>query len=182
MGVEYGNSIDRLHTIHIKWTRPIPFDENKFKELRSDLECGWYYITRYFGSGKPTHLYIGKAKGFIYKRILQHTEGDSCDPFLSKRGYFEVRFGTVDNPSLNTKEKLSKRYHLNRFLLTVESALIQDAAPICNRSQSCNYTRWYKLRIINSNINESLLSHIIENTYDENILPYPKDWNGQLEI
>lgn len=177
---KYGYSIDRTHTIQIKWTLPIPFDEAKFKALRADKECGWYYITRQFGTTE-TALYIGKARGFIYKRILQHTIDDSSEPFMEKRGTFYVRFGTVENTSINTKDKIAKHYHLDHFLKTIESELIQDAEPIANKSQKKHYTRWYKFHIINSNINKELLSHIIENKEEINVIPSPDWWKGQLE-
>ena len=180
MAIDYGNSINRLHTIKIKWTLPIPFDKEKFNELRADKNCGWYYITRKLGDVE-TALYIGKAKGFIYKRILQHSKDDSRESFMKKRGQKLVRFGTVDNVTLNTKKKISRHYHLDRFLKTIESELIQVARPLSNISQSKKYTRWYKFRIVSSNISPDLLNHVIENKDNANTIPCPKWWKGQIE-
>lgn len=180
MATEYGNRIDRVHTIKIKWTLPIPLDKKKFEELRADKYCGWYYITRKFGETE-TALYIGKAEGFIYKRILQHSKRDSRESYMNRKGLKLVRFGTVENVTLNTKEKISRHYHLDRFLKTIESELIQVAQPLSNISQSKKYTRWYKFRIISSNISSDLLNHVIENKDNANTIPCPKWWKGQLE-
>ena len=185
MAIKCGNSIDRLHTITIRWTRSTYFDKDELKRLRDDKECGWYIITKLTRDGYEVPIYIGKAINSIYKRVLQHRKDDSDTPFLKKYGDKYVYIGTVDNATLNTKHKLSKRYHLNRLLLTVESALIQNKNEYfekynCNISQNAKYTRWYKLRIKNLYINEALLDHEIDNREHENVYPCPKWWKGQL--
>ena len=185
MAVRYGNNIDRLHTITIKWTRSTSFDKDELGRLRDDKECGWYIITKLTRNGYEIPIYIGKAINTIYKRVLQHTKDDSNSAFLNKYGEKYVYIGTIDNVSLNTKEKLSKHYHVNRLLLTVESALIQNKKEYfkkdnCNISQNGRYTRWYKLRIKNLNINEALLDHLIDNREHNNVYPCPKWWKGQL--
>lgn len=180
-----GNRIDRLHTINIRWTRATSFNEEDLKRLRNDKECGWYIITRQFGPIE-TPIYVGKAKNTIYKRVLQHTPDDSYESFFERRGEKYVYIGTIENSTLNTKDKLSRRYHVNRLLLTVESALIQNiygkfGDVICNHSQKNKYTRWYKFRIVNSNIRESILDHEIINSEHDNTIPCPIWWKGQLE-
>ena len=185
MAIKCGNSIDRLHTITIRWTRSTYFDKDELKRLRDDKECGWYIITKLTRDGYEVPIYIGKAINSIYKRVLQHRKDDSDTPFLKKYGDKYVYIGTVDNATLNTKQKLSKRYHLNRLLLTVESALIQNKNEYfekynCNISQNAKYTRWYKLRIKNLYINEALLDHEIDNREHENVYPCPQWWKGQL--
>ena len=178
--VEVGYDPLRLHSIRIRWSFPLPWDEASFKEKRAEKECGWYYVTRVWGNTE-TAIYIGKARGRIYKRVLQHSIDDSESPFLLKRGELFVRFGTVDNTHRNTIAKLARCYHTDRFLKTVESALIQDARPLCNISQTNKYTRWYKLRIYNLGINHNLLSRIVDNSNDENVYDNPSWWEGQLE-
>ena len=180
-----GNRIDRLHTITIKWTRATSFNKNELRRLRNDKECGWYIITKLTRNGDEVPIYIGKAINCIYKRVLQHRTDDSDTPFLKKYGEKYVYIGTVQNVTLNTKEKLRKHYHLNRLLLTVESALIQNKNDYfkkynCNISQNLKYTRWYMLRIKNMNINETIIDHVIDNREHENVYPCPKFWKGQL--
>lgn len=164
----------RVHDITINWSRPIRWENISGKEWK----CGWYYITRHIhmrGYDVITPIYIGKAKGVISKRILQHSIEDSCSPFLEKRGEFKVRFGCVIEP-----ERFYKRYHINRLLLTVESALITEVQPDCNISQSGRYSRWYRLRINNIGKHDQIPSWI-DNRDQDNAKEPPDWWDGELE-
>lgn len=180
MDEKKGYSINRVHRLTIKWSRLILLDSLTRENHKKYLDCGWYYITRKWGNTEKA-LYIGKARGDIITRVLQHTEDDSNNAYLKKRGKKYVRIGTVCSPSINTKSKISSHYHLDRFLKTIESELIQFAHPISNISQDKTYTRWYKFCINNINIDRNLLSHIIENRDEINVIPNPDWWNGQLE-
>lgn len=180
MRKQYGYSPDRVHSIRIRWSYPLVWDEKTYREKRADRECGWYYVTRKWGNVE-TAIYIGKARGTIYRRVLQHKINDSKTPFLMKKGEILVRFGNVENPSLDTTSKISAHYHTDRFLKTVESALIQFAQPMCNISQIKSYTRWYKLKIENVGINSDLMARMIDNREDKNAKVYPSWWEGELE-
>ena len=120
-------------------------------------------------------IYIGKAKGIISKRVLQHSLEDSNTPFLEKRGEFKVRFGQVILP-----ENFDRRYHINRLLLSVESALITEVQPICNISQTGKYRRWYRLKINNVGKHDQIPS-IIDNREHDNAKEPPIWWDGELE-
>lgn len=164
----------RTHFITIRWSNPVPWSNIESK----DYEGGWYYITRRI-HGKNgdviTPLYIGKARGCISQRILQHTLEDSKCPFLEKRGEFEVRFGILEGNIC-----YNRRYHFNRLLLTVESALITEVRPLCNQSQMGRYTRWYKL-VITSIGKRGRIPQIIDNRDHENLFALPDWWNGEIE-
>lgn len=91
-----GNDPIRLHTITIKWSNPILWENISL--YNKDWEGGFYYITRTIhraNADYETPIYIGKAKGKISKRICQHHIQDSNTPFLQERGEFKVRFGSI---------------------------------------------------------------------------------------
>ena len=164
----------RLHDITINWSNPIAWDNISGKEWK----CGWYYITRHIhrnGYDVVTPIYIGKAKGVISKRVLHHSLVDSNSRFLEKRGEFKVRFGQVISP-----DNFDRRYHINRLLLTVESALITEVQPICNISQTGKYRRWYRLRINNVGKHDQIPS-IIDNREHDNAKEPPVWWDGEFE-
>lgn len=170
------NSPFRTHTIIIKWSNPIPWD--RVARYDDDWDGGWYYITRSIHKKDGEHitpLYIGKSCNKISKRILEHHLNDSNKPFLGEYGELKVRFGRVVSPNL-----FWKRYHLNRFLLTVESALITEVQPKNNLSQTKKYTRWYKLVIINQGKHDRIPS-VIDNRTHLNVLPLPEWWDGGIE-
>lgn len=164
----------RVHEITVDWSNPIRWD--KVTEYQKDWDGGLYYITRRIhmeDHDSITRLYIGKASGRISKRILQHTLNDSKCPFIEKRGDFEVRFGRIVSPL-----KYKKRFHFNRLLLTIESALINEVCTTCNVSQTNRYTRWYRLIIHNIGKRDDIPA-IIDNRDHVNASP-PKDWDGSF--
>lgn len=166
----------RVHEITIDWSMPIQWD--RISEYNKDWDGGWYYITRRIHKKELdyiTTIYIGKASGKISKRILQHHIKDSKTPFMSEYGEFEVRFGRVVSP-----DRCRDRFHFNRFLLTVESALITEVCPKCNQSQTNRYTRWYKL-IIHNIGKHDIIPSVIDNREHTNIIPLPDWWCGELK-
>ena len=94
---------------------------------------------------------------------------------MEKRGEFKVRFGQVISP-----DNFDRRYHINRLLLTVESALITEVQPICNISQTGKYRRWYRLRINNVGKHDQIPS-IIDNREHDNAKEPPVWWDGEFE-
>lgn len=171
-----GNNPSRLHTVTIKWSMPIVWEN--INQFNKDWDGGFYYITRIIHRGNndyETPIYIGKAKGKISKRIYQHHFQDSTTPFLNERGDFRVRFGVIVSPI-----KYKTVYHYNRLLLTIESALITEVNPKCNCSQKKSYTRWYILKIKNIGKHDRIPSQI-DNRKHKNIIPSPKWWTGDIE-
>ena len=164
----------RVHTIVINWSNPIDWD--RIDRFDDDWNGGWYYITRSIYKSDAvytTPIYIGKSMNKISKRILSHKLNDSETPFLSEYGEFKVRFGRVVSP-----DYYWKRFHFNRFLLTVESALITEVQPKSNRSQTQKYTRWYKLVIINKGKHDQI-PRVIDNRAHNNVRRLPEWWIGQ---
>ena len=86
-----------------------------------------------------------------------------------------MRFGQVISP-----ENFNRRYHINRLLLTVESALITEVQPICNISQTGKYRRWYRLRMNNVGKHDQIPS-VIDNRDHENAKEPPEWWDGEFE-
>jgi hypothetical protein len=171
-----GNDPIRLHTVTIKWSNPILWEN--INQYNKDWNGGFYYITRIIHKANAdyeTPIYIGKAKGKISKRICQHHIQDSNTPFLQERGEFKVRFGRIISP-----KDYQKVYHNNRLLLTVESALITEVNPKCNCSQKKAYTRWYIL-LIKSIGKHDRIPSLIDNREHQNIIPSPTWWTGDLE-
>ena len=96
---------------------------------------------------------------------------------IHRNGYdvVKVRFGQVISP-----DNFDRRYHINRLLLTVESALITEVQPICNISQTGKYRRWYRLRINNVGKHDQIPS-IIDNREHDNAKEPPVWWDGEFE-
>ncbi|MCR4800932.1 MAG: hypothetical protein K5860_10525 [Bacteroidales bacterium] len=171
-----GNNPFRVHAIKIKWSNPICWEN--VRQFNKDWEGGFYYITRIIhkkNKDYETPIYIGKTKGKISKRILQHHSQESNKPFLNEYGDFRVRFGSIIFPV-----NYQKVYHYNRLLLTIESALITEVKPKCNCSQVESYTRWYLLKIISEGKRGSIPAEIDNRTH-KNIIKTPSWWQGDIE-
>ena len=156
-----------VHSFKIRWSNPITW--NRIDLYKDDWDGGLYYITRRIHMrdyDTVTPIYIGKSKNKISRRIFQHSLGESKTSFLDQRGDFEVRLGRIVYPT-----RSPERFHFNRLLLTLESALIKEVKPKCNISQVGKYTRWYKLIIFNEGKRDQI-PKIIDNRMQDNGIDY----------
>ena len=135
---------NRLHTVKINWSYPREYDNdfNGFENHPLANAKGLYCISRKWAGKNEKIIYIGKTTRSFKKRIKEHIEKDISE-WTKVRGKFVIRLGSLDEKDLEGFEEY------NQVIEDIESALIFEVDPDCNRQKSKSYTRMYDLQIIN---------------------------------